>query len=122
MKEFTILLAIGLILITKFANSQTFSNYTTASTSTKLCDHLVIAIEVDPAGNKWFGTSEGISKYDGTIWTTYTTADGLAGNCVTAIAIDAQGNKWFGTDNGVSKLSAEGSQGIKPVANNEFSC
>jgi hypothetical protein len=58
-------------------------------------------------GNKWVGTSGGVSEFDGTNWITYTTADGLSNNNVNAVAIDLQGNKWFGfgfSGGGVSKF------------------
>ncbi|HAM38178.1 MAG TPA: hypothetical protein DCP53_02095, partial [Elusimicrobia bacterium] len=62
-------------------------------------------IVIDNEGNKWFGTSNGIFKYDGITWTTYTTIDGLANNDIRAIAFDRYGNKWFGTwGGGVSKF------------------
>lgn len=69
-----------------------------------LASNYVYSIAIDAAGNKWFGTDNGVSKFDGTTWTTYTTADGLADNYVEAILIDAAGNKWFGTLGGVSKF------------------
>ena len=53
-----------------------------------LADNIVLSIAIDSTGNKWLGTSEGISRFDGTNWTTYTTDDGLAGNGVKTIAID----------------------------------
>ncbi len=57
----------------------------------------VTCIAIDAQGNKWFGTDNGVSKFDGATWTTYdTTNSGLAGNSVTCMTIDAQGNKWFG--------------------------
>jgi ligand-binding sensor domain-containing protein len=98
MKKFTILLFVYLFLFINQANSQTFTNYTIANTSTTLCNNKVNAIATDSEGNKWFGTDEGVSKFDGTNWTTYDTLDGLASNYVRAIAIDSEGNKWFGTE------------------------
>jgi len=62
------------------------------------------SIAIDAQGNKWIGTSDGVTKFDGKIWTTYTVLNGLAHNNVTSIAIDVQGNKWFGTPSGVSKF------------------
>jgi ligand-binding sensor domain-containing protein len=69
-----------------------------------LAANYVSAIAVDKEGNKWFGTSLGVSKFDGNTWTTYTTSDGLVWHWVSAIAIDKEGNKWFGTGRGVSKF------------------
>ena len=56
----------------------------------------------------WFGTSNGVSVFDGENWTTYGTSDGLVHRWVNAIAIDTEGNKWFGTSNWVSKLDDGG--------------
>jgi ligand-binding sensor domain-containing protein len=69
-----------------------------------LASNIVYAIAIDAQGNKWFGTIDGVSKFDGTNWTTYTRVMGLPSNSIRAIAIDAQGNKWFGTRGGVSKF------------------
>ena len=55
------------------------------------------------SGNKWFGTYNGVSKFDGSNWTTYrfnNTANGLVNNWVNAIIIDAKGDIWFGTSGG----------------------
>lgn len=93
MKTLTFILVVSLYFLINKANAQTFTNYTTATTSTKLCNNSVNAIAIDTQGNKWFGTSGGVSKYDGTTWTTYTTSDGLIDNKVCAISIDFQDNK-----------------------------
>lgn len=76
----------------------------TITTADGLSYNFVTSVSVDSEGNKWFGTNNGVSKFDGQEWITFTTAEGLAGNSVNAIAIDTQGNVWFGTDCGVSKL------------------
>ncbi|MFC1537410.1 two-component regulator propeller domain-containing protein, partial [Gemmatimonadota bacterium] len=81
-----------------------FTNYTTATTTDGLANNIVSAIAIDSAGNKWFGTMGGVSRFDGIDWTTYTTADGLANNYVHAIATDSQGSLWFGTSGGVSQF------------------
>ena len=81
----------------------TWTVYTNASTGGGLVSDIVNATEVDGAGNKWFGTNNGVSKFNGG-WTTYTIADGLVSNTVQAIVIDGLGNKWFGTDGGVSEF------------------
>ncbi|OQA91071.1 MAG: Two component regulator propeller [Elusimicrobia bacterium ADurb.Bin231] len=81
--------------------NDTYRLYTTID---GLANNDVNSIAIDSAGNKWFGTNSGVSKFDGTNWTTYTTANGLADNDVNSIAIDSSGNKWFGTYGGVSKF------------------
>ena len=65
----------------------------------------------DRAGNMWFGTQNGLSRYNGAEFVTFTTKDGLAGNFVRAIAEDRAGNLWFGTigaeAGGVSRYNGE---------------
>lgn len=104
MKKVIILLIVYQFLQLTHIKAQTFTNYTVASTSTKLPSNEVNAIAIDAQGNIWFETSKGVSKFDGTNWTTYTTSNGLADNYVKAIAIDSQGNKWIGTGDGISKF------------------
>jgi ligand-binding sensor domain-containing protein len=86
------------ILVSIFNSfGQTWTNYTEDNTSVP-----TMAITIDSLGIKWFGTSKGVTKFDGTTWTNYNTTNGLANNFVSAIAIDPKGNKWFGTEKGVS--------------------
>lgn len=61
-------------------------------------------VECDRAGNKWFCTRDGVSRFDGTSWTTYDTLDGLAHNHALSVAMDSSGNLWFGTVSGVSRF------------------
>lgn len=79
--------------------AQNFTNFTV---SDGLADPIVNSIAIDNNGIKWFGTRNGISKLEGTVWTNYSETDGLVDNDVTSIAIDNQGNKWFGTHEGLS--------------------
>ena len=49
----------------------------------------------------WFGTKNGVSRFDGTTWTKfYKRTDGLANNTVNSIALDTHGTLWFGTFGG----------------------
>jgi len=94
MKKSIILLLVSLFLLINQANAQTFTNYTTATTSTTLCNNEVFAITIDAKGNMWFGTYDGASEFDGTKWTSNTTEDGLTSNFVTAISIDSEGSNF----------------------------
>ena len=66
-----------------------------------------MSITEDKSGNLWFGTSGGVSRYDGKSFTTFTTAQGLADNSVTSITEDKSGNLWFGTYGGVSRYDGK---------------
>jgi ligand-binding sensor domain-containing protein len=78
-----------------------FTNYTTAD---GLADDFVDGgVCVDQNNVVWFGTQNGVSKFDGTTWTTFTTVDGLIDDYVTCIAYDNANNKiWIGTNSGIS--------------------
>ena len=61
----------------------------------------------DRDGNLWFGTSGGVTTYNGTSFKTYTRADGLLSNKVTAVFEDKNGNFWFGTPVGISVFTSK---------------
>jgi ligand-binding sensor domain-containing protein len=65
------------------------------------------AIGMDSLGNMWFGTTNGLSKFNGVAWKNYTTADKLAHNTVNTIAYEKGTNGdelWVGTEGGVSVI------------------
>ncbi|NQV71775.1 response regulator [bacterium] len=59
----------------------------------------------DRAGVLWFGTKNGLVRYDGVAIETFTTSNGLPGNDIRAIAEDGVGHLWLGTDNGLCTFS-----------------
>ncbi len=72
---------------------------------TGLVDNNVIAIAEDADGNFWFGTTAGVSKFDGSsVVKSYTIADGLASDTVYDIDFDDDGSVWLATHHGVSRL------------------
>ena len=60
-----LVLSICLVLGTFSLKAQTFTNYTTANGMPHLN---VNCLTEDASGNMWFGTYEGVSKYDGVNW------------------------------------------------------
>ncbi len=57
----------------------------------------VQAIEIDGAGNTWFGTQSGLAKYDGNQWKVFDTSNTpLPDNNVSDIATNSQGAVWIG--------------------------
>ncbi|MBX7218911.1 MAG: GAF domain-containing protein [Blastocatellia bacterium] len=76
-----------------------FKSYTT---STGLPNNSVYVIFQDREGYLWFGTDQGICRYDGVNFQNYSLAEGLAGGPVRAITADRNGNLWIVTRGGVS--------------------
>lgn len=70
-----------------------------------LVNNQVQCIVKDLNGIMWFGTSAGLTSFDGDSWKSYTTSDGLAGNNILSMAADSDGSLWIGTDNGVSHFN-----------------
>jgi ligand-binding sensor domain-containing protein/signal transduction histidine kinase len=65
----------------------------------------VLAIHQDRKGYLWFGTWEGLSRFDGYRFTNYGERDGLGHIFVNTIEEDRQGRLWVGTNGGgVSRL------------------
>ncbi len=58
----------------------------------------------DKDGNMWFGTDEGVRRYDGINWTTYTPEDGLLGAPVYTLLATRDGSVYAGTEMGVSRF------------------
>jgi len=73
-----------------------------------LAENHAFAIYRDSRGYLWFGTREGVSRYDGKEFVNYTTEDGLAGIWGLAICEDHQRNLWFGTWGGISRYDGKG--------------
>ena len=66
-----------------------------------LSENVVNCILQDSRGFMWFGTNDGLSKYDGNKFRSFkpnfTTAGGLSSNLIFALAEDKHGNIWIGT-------------------------
>jgi ligand-binding sensor domain-containing protein len=62
-------------------------------------------IREDLTGNIWMATTEGVVKFDGTLFTTFTMKDGLPDNSTYALEIDEFNRAWVGTQNGLAILN-----------------
>jgi ligand-binding sensor domain-containing protein len=68
-----------------------------------LVDDLITTLYTDVHMNIWIGTSNGLSKYDGSTFTNYTQTGGqLTGAKVNAVIVDRDENVIVGTNNGLS--------------------
>ncbi len=72
-----------------------------------LAHNSVHCIFQDSKGYMWFGTSEGLSRFDGYRFTNYTTRDGLEHNNVNDITEDQTGRLWIATSKGVARFINE---------------
>ncbi len=72
-------------------------------------DKPVYMIEKDPKGRLWFGTDDGVYRWDGNYLRHYTMSHGLIGPETNrnASAIDSLGRIWIGTNKGVSVYMEE---------------
>lgn len=67
-----------------------------------LSQNTVNQILQDRKGFLWFGTKEGLNRYDGLSFHVYKKENsGLGRNFITALREDADGNIWVGTDRGI---------------------
>ena len=76
----------------------------------------VYAINEDKNGNLWFGTDQGVYKYDGKTFRNYNKKDGLSNIDISrkSILVDKLGTIWVGTHGGVFRYdSSADSKGVQ---------
>ena len=61
-----------------------------------LVSNMVLTIFEDSPGDIWFGTTDGLTRYDGENFQTFTTEDGLVQDTIGLIFEDSRGMLWFG--------------------------
>lgn len=69
-----------------------------------LSANTVNRIMQDSFGYMWFGTWDGLNKFDGYTFTVYTRADGLSNETIHALIEADDRNIWIGTDDGLNCL------------------
>ena len=74
---------------------------------TTLVSQYIRSIFQDSKGNLWFGTFEGIVRYDENTLTYFSNPEGFISQSVFAISEDKNGNLWIGTDQGVYKYDGK---------------
>lgn len=68
---------------------------------TTLVSQYIRSVFQDSKGNLWFGTFEGLVRYDEKTLTYFSSPEGFVSESVFAINEDKNGNLWIGTDQGV---------------------
>ncbi len=77
-------------------------NYTT---SNGLPVNNIKCVVADDAGNIWFGSTSGLTKYDGTSMTTYNTSNGLPDNTINRLHVAQNGDILIATNSGYSRFN-----------------
>ena len=76
-----------------------------------LPDNYVRSIVQDSRGFMWFGTANGLAKYDGYRFTVYQhdidDPNSISSNQILYVFVDRQGTLWIGTDAGLNRFSRE---------------
>ena len=67
-----------------------------------LSQNTVYSILQDQYGYMWFGTWDGLNKYDGYEFTIYNKNNGLSNETIHVLFEDENGNLWIGTENGLN--------------------
>ncbi|MEZ2336402.1 two-component regulator propeller domain-containing protein [Mucilaginibacter sp. RCC_168] len=79
-------------------------NFTSLTTKNGLSSNTVYTILKDKSGLLWFGTSDGLDKFDGSNVTVYnhdsTKPESIPGNEITSCLEDSKGRIWVGTSGG----------------------
>lgn len=79
------------------------------SISEGLSQSSVISVAQDKKGLMWFGTRDGLNKYDGQRFTVYkhdnNDSSSISNNDITSIFEDSSGDLWIGTFNGLNKYA-----------------
>ncbi|OMQ10429.1 two-component regulator propeller domain-containing protein [[Flexibacter] sp. ATCC 35103] len=97
-----------LIIVSVFGNifSQNKYRLKNISTTDGLSQSSVIAIHQDKFGQMWFGTRDGLNKYDGSKFTVFrndvTNKNSISNNDILSIEEDNKGKIWVGTYNGLN--------------------
>ena len=120
-----------IILITLYCNQQSHAQqtlsgrenvkFTHITTGDGLSQSTVTCILKDKYGFMWFGTEDGLNKYDGYRFTIYrnnlSDKSSVAGNSISALYEDKAGNLWIGSKGGLSRYNRLSNTFINYYAN-----
>jgi streptogramin lyase len=105
MKKIKSLLWLFILGIITSLQAQTNYSYTNFTTAQGLPINNIKTVAVDQSGNIWFGSTAGLTRYNGFTMTTFTTAQGLIHNTVNDLYIAPNGDILVATDNGLSRYN-----------------
>lgn len=106
MKKPLCILVVSLLTQLIFASQQ--YHFSNLSVKDGLSQLQVTCIFQDRLGYMWFGTRNGLNKFNGNsfeiFWNHADDAHSISSNTIACIAEDATGNLWVGTEDGLNKL------------------
>ncbi len=85
-----------------------------------LSQNLVLSIAQDNEGFMWFGTKDGLNKYDGYKFKVFqnepNNPNSISSNYISALFTDRNGNLWIGTENGIVNVYSAVSQEFQRIS------
>ena len=85
-----------------------------------LSQNLVLSIAQDKAGFMWFGTKDGLNKYDGYQFNVFqnepNNPNSISSNYISALFTDNNGKLWIGTENGIVNVYNTVSQSFQRIS------
>ena len=104
-RDFVLILSCLLLHLAIMAQGESY-RFMQFNTENGLSQSSVITIHQDQLGQMWFGTRDGLNKFDGTNFTTYKNSPGdslqLSNSDILSIKEDLEGRLWIGTYNGLN--------------------
>ncbi len=87
---------------TNWVNWADLSNWENFTTADGLPSDTIVDLSIDSNGDIWLATSNGISKYSGSVFSNFNMVDGLIASKTTCIYSDLSNQIWIGSNQGLS--------------------
>ncbi|GAA4291067.1 hybrid sensor histidine kinase/response regulator transcription factor [Aestuariibaculum suncheonense] len=108
MLRLIILLVVSFFVCNGFSQNEIYK-FKHITTAEGLSQTSVIAIQQDDLGQIWFGTRDGLNKYDGSVYTVYKhdreDNNSISNNDILCIEQDSEGFIWVGTYMGLNRYN-----------------
>jgi ligand-binding sensor domain-containing protein/signal transduction histidine kinase/AraC-like DNA-binding protein/ActR/RegA family two-component response regulator len=113
-----ILLVVPALLIFSLQGIGRQVNFSHFDVADRLSQNSVLAITQDAKGYMWFGTRQGLNKFDSRNFTVYKNIPGnrssISNNYIYSLLTDSHGQVWAGTQNGLNRYNAD-SDGFEQI-------